>query len=123
MRELTRIKRCRERRGLRARKKVFGAADKPRLVVLRSGRHIYCQLVDDAAGRTVAAASTASPELREGVKACSWNKKGAEKVGELIAVKARAGGITRVCFDRNGYKFHGRVKALADSARKHGLVF
>jgi large subunit ribosomal protein L18 len=57
------------------------------------------------------------------VKACSWNKKGAEKVGELIAVKARAGGITRVCFDRNGYKFHGRVKALADSARKHGLVF
>jgi len=89
---------------------VFGAADKPRLVVFRSGRHIYCQLVDDAAGRTVAAASTASPELREGVKACSWNKKGAEKVGELIAVKARAGGITRVCFDRNGYKFHGRVK-------------
>ncbi len=123
MRKLTKLKLCRERRHLRARKTLVGAAEKPRLVVFRSGRHIYCQLIDDGAGKTLLAMSTLSPELKADVTGCSWNKKGAEKVGELVAKKAVASGITRVCFDRNGYKFHGRVKALADSARKHGLVF
>ena len=123
MRKLRRVKLCRERRKLRTRKTLVGAPDKPRLVVFRSGRHIYCQLIDDAAGKTLVTASTLSSEVKDDAKGCSWNKKGAEKVGELIAKKALASGISRVCFDRNGYKFHGRVKALADSARKHGLVF
>lgn len=112
-----------KRRDWRSRRKAFGAAGKPRMVVFRSGRHIYCQLIDDARGATLASASTLSPEIRDGVKGCSWNVKGAEKVGELIAQKAVAQGLSAVCFDRNGYKFHGRLKALADSARKHGLKF
>ena len=93
------------------------------MTVSRSGRHIYCQLVDDTTGHTLKAASTLSPEIRDEVKGCSWSRKGAEKVGELIAKKALENGITKVCFDRNGYKYHGRVRALAESARKHGLSF
>ncbi len=123
MREERRIKLRRWRRNWRSRRRVFGTPERPRLTVYRSDRHIYCQIIDDTQGRTLVAASTLSPEIREAVKTCSWNKKGAEAVGELIAKRALAKGVTKVCFDRNGYKFHGRVKALADSARKHGLQF
>jgi large subunit ribosomal protein L18 len=123
MREERRLKLRARRRRYRVRKKVMGTAERPRLTVYRSGRHIYCQLVDDARGKTIVAASTLSPELRDDVKSCSWNKKGAEKVGALIAKRAGDAGITAICFDRNGYRFHGRVKALAESARKNGLSF
>jgi large subunit ribosomal protein L18 len=123
MREARRLKLRVKRRRWRVRKKVSGTAARPRLTVYRSGRHIYCQLVDDEAGKTLGFASTLSPEIREEVKACSWNRKGAERVGELIALRAKECGVTKVSFDRNGYRFHGRVKALAEGARKNGLSF
>ncbi len=123
MREERRLKLRARRRRYRVRKKVSGTAQKPRLTVYRSGRHIYCQLIDDTRGRTITAASTLSPELRDDAKDCSWNTKGAEKVGTLIAKRAADAGIAAVCFDRNGYRFHGRVKALAEAARKNGLSF
>ena len=123
MRNERRLKLRRQRRKWRARKHAAGTPQRPRLTVYRSGRHIYCQLVDDVAGRTLTTASTLSPEIREEAKGCSWNLKGAEQVGALIAKQALAEGIEKVCFDRNGYKYHGRVKALAESARKHGLQF
>lgn len=123
MREERRIKIRRQRRRWRSRKKIFGQGDKPRLVVFRSGKHIYSQIIDDEQHKTLAAASTLSPAIREAAKAGSWNKTGAEKVGELIATLAKEKGISAVCFDRNGYKFHGRIKALADGARKNGLKF
>ena len=94
MREERRLKLRARRRRWRVRQKAVGTAERPRLTVYRSGRHIYCQLVDDAGGRTLAAASTISPEIREDVKDCSWNAKGAEKVGELIAKRA---GAARAC--------------------------
>jgi large subunit ribosomal protein L18 len=120
MRELRRIKTRRQRRKWRLRKSVKGTAERPRLTVFRSDRHIYCQIIDDTTGNTLETASTLSPEIRESARACSWNKKGAEQVGELIAKRALAKGITRVCFDRNGCRYHGRVKAVADSAGKDG---
>ena len=123
MRELRRKRLRALRRNHRSRRKIVGETDRPRLLVYRSGRHIYCQVIDDSHGRTLVAASTLSPEVRDEVKGYSWNVKGAEKVGELIAKKALEGGIQAVCFDRNGYKYHGRVKALAESARKNGLKF
>jgi large subunit ribosomal protein L18 len=100
------------------RKKVTGSATRPRLAVNRSARHIFAQLVDDGAGRTLASASTLEPDVRriEGDK-----KARAHKVGELLASRARAAGITAVVFDRAGYAYHGRVAALADGAREGGL--
>jgi len=123
MRELRRIKLRRMRRKWRVGRRVSGTNERPRMTVYRSGRHIYCQIVDDVTGRTLEAVSTLTPELKDAVKACSWNKQGAEQVGALIAKRAVAKGIVKVCFDRNGYRFHGRVKALAESARKNGLSF
>ena len=123
MREERRIRVRRQRRNWRSRARVNGTAERPRLTVYRSGRHIYCQIVDDARGQTLVSASTLSPEIRAEVAKASWNKKGAERVGALIAQRAVAAGITAVCFDRNGYRFHGRIKALAESARKNGLSF
>jgi large subunit ribosomal protein L18 len=106
----------RHRRHLRVRKKVAGTADRPRLVVFRSDKHIYAQLVDDDAGRTIATVS--SLKVAEGKK----SQKAAE-VGKQVAVIAKDRGITRVVFDRGGYKYHGRVKAVADGAREGGLEF
>ena len=123
MREQRRLKLRVQRRKWRIRKKTFGTEGRPRLTIYRSGRHIYCQIVDDRDGKTLKSASTLSPEIKQEVDKCSWNAKGAEKVGELIAKRALADGIEKVCFDRNGFRFHGRVKALAESARKHGLKF
>ena len=106
----------RVRRHLRVRKKVSGTPERPRLVVYRSLKHIYAQLVDDNAHKTLATVS--SHGVTEGKKA----EKSAA-VGKLIAEKAKAAGITRVVFDRAGYRYHGRVKAVADGAREGGLEF
>jgi large subunit ribosomal protein L18 len=108
--------RQRRRRHLRVRKKVSGTAERPRLVVFRSDKHIYAQLVDDDAGHTIATVS--SVKVAEGKKS-----EKAAAVGKQVAVVARDKGITRVVFDRGGYKYHGRVKAVADGAREGGLEF
>jgi large subunit ribosomal protein L18 len=108
------------RRQVRGRKKVSGTAERPRLVVTRSSRHITVQVVDDLVGRTLAYASTMEPDVRsvDGDKSAK-----ARKVGELVAERAKAAGIDGVVFDRAGNKYHGRVAALADAAREGGLAF
>ncbi len=113
---------ARNRRKKHIRKSVRGTSARPRLTVFRSARHIYAQVIDDVSGQTVAAASTMSTDLsdQDGNKG---NKSAAAAVGTLVAEKAKAAGVEAVCFDRNGYLFHGRVKALADAARKAGLQF
>jgi len=111
---------ARLRRQIRVRKKVFGAPERPRLVVTRSARHIYAQLIDDTQGRTLASASTMEATLR----ATSGDKSDkAKQVGSLIAERAKAVGVESVVFDRAGYKYHGRIAALADGAREGGLGF
>lgn len=111
--------RARVRRHLRVRKKVTGSTARPRLVVNRSARHIFVQIVDDSVGRTLASAST----LDATVKSATGDKTAKAKlVGALIAERAKSAGITAVVFDRGGYKYHGRVAALADSAREAGLT-
>ncbi len=108
------------RRHLRVRKKVTGVATRPRLVVNRSSRHIYAQLVDDTRGRTLASAST----LDDTVKGTEGDKTAlAAAVGRLVAERAHAAGIDAVVFDRGGRKYHGRIAALADAARAGGLQF
>jgi large subunit ribosomal protein L18 len=110
----------RTRRHLRVRKKVSGSTARPRLVVFRSTRHIYVQVVDDAAARTLVSAST----LDEGVRGSDGDKKSlAAAVGRLVAERAKAAGIDKVVFDRGGYRYHGRIAALADAAREGGLEF
>jgi large subunit ribosomal protein L18 len=109
---------ARKRRHLRVRKRVVGTSDRPRLVVSRSARHIVAQVVDDAAGRTVVSASTMETDLRglDGDKTAR-----AKRVGELIAERAKAAGISSVVFDRGGNAYAGRVAAIADGAREGGL--
>ncbi len=106
----------------RIRRVVRGTAERPRLVVYRSLKHIYAQVVDDERGATLVTAGSLSKELRDGVKS-GGNVAAARAVGELVARKAKERGIERVVFDRAGYKYHGRVKALADAARAAGLAF
>ncbi|MSP24699.1 MAG: 50S ribosomal protein L18 [Myxococcales bacterium] len=111
----------RTKRKLRIRKTVVGTAERPRMSVFRSARHIYAQVIDDLGGVTMAAASTMSPDLRgnlDGNKTAS-----AKKVGALVAEMCKAKSIVKVVFDRNGYRYHGRIKALADAAREGGLEF
>ena len=109
----------RVRRHLRIRKKVTGSAARPRLIVNRSARHMFAQIVDDAKGHTLAQAST----LDATVKAAEGDKTAkARKVGELLAERAKQAGITAVVFDRGGYKYHGRIAAVADGAREGGLA-
>jgi large subunit ribosomal protein L18 len=110
----------RQRRHLRVRKRVTGSAVRPRLVVSRSARHVYVQVVDDSIGRTVASASTLVDSLRsnDGDKTAK-----AREVGRLVAARAKEAGIASVVFDRGGNKYHGRVAALADGAREGGLAF
>ena len=112
----------REKRHRRIRRVVRGSGERPRLVVFRSVKHIYAQVVDDERGVTVMTAGSLSPELKDNLRT-GGNVAAAKAVGELIAKKAQAGGIGTVVFDRGGYKYHGRVKALADAARAAGLVF
>ena len=110
----------RTRRHLRVRKKVSGSSARPRLVVFRSTRHIYVQVIDDAGARTLVSAST----LDEGVRGSDGDKKAlAAAVGRLIAERAKSAGIDKVVFDRGGYRYHGRIAALADAARVGGLEF
>ena len=104
------------------RKKIFGTPDRPRLSVFRSNRHIYAQIIDDVAGVTLVSASTSAKGLRDRLSS-GGDKKAAEMVGEAVAKQAIGVGIKCVCFDRNRYKYHGRVKVLAEAARKTGLVF
>ena len=108
------------RRQKRGRKKVNGTAERPRLVITRSPKHITAQVVDDLVGKTLASASTIESDLRsvEGDKTAK-----ARKVGELVAERAKAAGVESVVFDRAGHKYHGRVAALADGAREGGLAF
>jgi large subunit ribosomal protein L18 len=109
-------------RHLRIRRAVRGTAVRPRLAVFRSLNHIYAQLIDDTAGRTLVAVDSRSPEFRQKLNA-GGNVAAAKVVGELVAQRAKAGGITTVVFDRGGYQYHGRVKALAEAARAAGLAF
>ncbi len=113
-------RRLKRRKGIR--KKVFGVKEKPRLSVFRSSENIYCQLIDDTTGMTLASASTLIKDVK-GKLPYGGNIEAAKLVGQKIAEEAAKIGITRVVFDRSGYKYHGRVKALADSARESNLVF
>ena len=108
----------RQRKHLRVREKISGTAEKPRLCAFRSNKNIEAQLIDDVKGVTIASASSVSMKLADG-----GNCEGAAKVGAELAKKAKAKGVTKVCFDRNGYLYHGRVAALADAAREGGLEF
>lgn len=112
----------RRKRHLRVRKKVSGTPDKPRMAVFRSEKHMYAQIIDDSTHHTLCASSTLNDELKTNLKK-TWDKTAAEKVGEDIAKKAKEAGIEEVVFDRGGFKYHGRVKALADGARNAGLKF
>ncbi len=110
------------RRKRRVRKKVFGTSQRPRLTVFRTNRHIYAQVIDDTVGRTLVSASTLSSELR-GTLRSSGSVEAASKVGALLAKKAAEARVEKIVFDRNRYRYHGRVKALADAARQGGLQF
>ncbi len=113
----------RQRRHLRVRAKVKGTPQRPRLNVFRSNAHIYAQVIDDTSGHTLVAASTLEPAVREQFPEEHPKVQEAAVVGRVVGERALAKGITTVVFDRGGFKYHGRVKALADAAREAGLVF
>lgn len=112
----------RKRRHARVRKKISGTAERPRLCVFRSKRHIYAQLIDDETGRSICGVSTVSARFRQEVGKGS-TKQAARAVGAMIAAKAKEADIEKVVFDRGGYKYHGRVRELAEGAREGGLKF
>ncbi len=112
----------RERRKKSIRKKVTGSTGRPRLSVFRSSKHIYAQIIDDSMGATLVCASTLTREVKDKVKGTK-KTEAAKIVGEVVAKKAIEKGVTRVVFDRNGFMYHGRVRALAEGAREGGLVF
>ena len=114
---------ARLKRQKRVRKKVRGLSDMPRLCVFRSARHIYAQIIDDTTGRTLIATSSLSKEFGDKTSKKGGNKEGAKLVGADMAQKAIGIGIKKVVFDRNGFLYHGRVKALSEAAREKGLVF
>ncbi|MEW5724077.1 MAG: 50S ribosomal protein L18 [Thermodesulfobacteriota bacterium] len=113
---------ARGRRQARVRKKVLGTAERPRLCVFRSAKHMYAQVIDDSAGHTLATASTLSPSIRDQIKGLK-KTEAAKLVGRLVAQEAKAKGVSRVVFDRNGFLYHGRVAALSEAAREAGLEF
>ena len=115
----------RERIHLRQRKRIMGTVERPRLSVFRSVSHIYAQVIDDLKGRTIVAASSVEPVVRStfGAGVGGGNRKGAEAVGRTIAERAIAKGVKHVVFDRSGFLYHGRVRAVAEAARKAGLEF
>jgi large subunit ribosomal protein L18 len=120
---MERVQALRERRKLRVRARIRRqASNRPRLSVFRSGKNIYAQVIDDRGGATVAAASTLDKELRQSLKSGA-TRDAAAAVGKLVAERAAAKGVSDVVFDRGAYRFHGRVKALADAAREAGLEF
>jgi large subunit ribosomal protein L18 len=110
------------RRHLRSRRTLEGTPERPRLSVYRSLKHMYAQLIDDVSGRTLLTVSTLAEDVKGDLKG-TGNIKAAAKVGAILAAKAKEAGIKAVCFDRGGRKYHGRVKALAEAARKGGLKF
>jgi large subunit ribosomal protein L18 len=112
----------RQRRAFRVRKRMRGTSERPRLSVARSHKHISVQVIDDMAGKTLVAASSLDKELSGSLKK-GGNRSAAQAVGKAIAERAKAAGITAVCFDRGSYRYHGRVADLADAARKGGLSF
>jgi large subunit ribosomal protein L18 len=115
----------RERIQLRQRKRISGTGERPRLSVFRSVSHIYAQVIDDLSGQTLASASSVEPEVRKAFskEARGGNLKGAEVIGKAIAERSIEKGIKRVVFDRSGFLYHGRIRAVADAARKAGLEF
>ena len=113
------VRDTRNRRRARVRRKLRGTSERPRLSVYRSNRYIYAQVIDDTEGTTLATASSQEPELRSD----RLNVETAAKVGSLVADRAKEAGVSTVVFDRGGYKYHGRLKALADAAREAGLEF
>jgi large subunit ribosomal protein L18 len=113
----------RQRRKKHVRKTVQGTSQRPRLSVFRSNKNIYAQIIDDVKGHTLASASTQQKDVASKLDGAAGNKAAAQVVGEAIATRAVEKGITQVVFDRNGYPYHGRVKELADAARKGGLKF
>ncbi|MCH7701942.1 MAG: 50S ribosomal protein L18 [Planctomycetes bacterium] len=112
----------RRRRKLRVRKRIFGTLDRPRLTVFRSSKNIAVQVVDDVTGVTLCQAASLNKELRDQIT-YGGNIAAAKAIGAVVAERAKEKGITQVAFDRNGYRYHGRIKALADAAREGGLVF
>lgn len=116
------ILRQRTRRRFRVRRKLKGTAERPRLSVFRTHKHIYAQVIDDTTGKTIVSASTVDSQLRD---ACGFggNRQAAEAIGKALAERARATGVQKVCFDRGSFRYHGRVAALADAARAAGLEF
>jgi large subunit ribosomal protein L18 len=113
---------ARKRRHRRVRKTVSGTAERPRLNVFRSLRHIYAQIINDELGHTMVSASTAEQEVKQQIEGMDKTAQ-ARMIGQVLAERALAQGVTRVVFDRGGYKYHGRVKALADGSREAGLEF
>ncbi len=113
---------ARHKRHARVRAKISGTSDRPRLCVYRSLQHIYAQVIDDTQGRTLVSASTVDPEIARDIEGKKKLDQ-AEMVGLLVARRALEAGVTQVVFDRGGYKYHGRVKTLADAARKGGIKF
>jgi len=112
-----------ERRQFRTRKSIFGSPERPRLSVFRSDKHIYAEIIDDYAGKTLAAVSSVAADVRGADMKNGGNVAAAKKVGKAIAEKAKSIGVTKVAFDRGGRMYHGRIKALADAAREGGLKF
>ena len=113
---------ARRKRQVSGRRKVRGTAERPRLCVFRSSRHIYLQVIDDDEGRTLISASTMEPEVAGGLSS-TGNTAAAQAVGKVVAERAKAASITKVVFDRAGFPYHGRVKAVAEAAREAGLDF
>ena len=118
--KLKQVRRLRRRRHVR--RKIVGTVERPRLTVFRSSKHIYAQLIDDLNGVTLAAAASNAPDLKKNV-AYGGNVKAAQAVGKRLAEVAKERGITKAAFDRGHYRYHGRIKALADAAREGGLQF
>ena len=116
------ILRQRTRRRHRVRRSIRGTAERPRLTVFRTHKHIYAQIIDDAAGKTLVSASSVDRQIRDGV-GFGGNKQAAEAIGRTVAERALAAGVKQVCFDRGSFRYHGRVAALADAARAAGLEF
>jgi large subunit ribosomal protein L18 len=116
------VEQRRLRRQRHVRKRLTGSAERPRLAVFRSSKHIYAQVINDADGKTLASASTLDAEVK-GQLTYGGNKAAASAVGKAVAERAKKAGIDKVCFDRRSYKYHGRVQALADAAREAGLQF
>ena len=117
------IKKRRERARFRIKGKLKGSVDRPRLVVYRSLNHIYAQIVDDVNSKTIVSASSKSKEIEDKIKSAKGKLDTSKEVGKLLGEKAKSAKIEKVVFDRNGYIYHGRVKALADGARESGLNF